>query len=219
MGCAVLCGCGDDESAGRPDREYFPLQTGFYQIYTVEENTYSEVNPPELRSYELKTEVMDSFPNQEGGITFVIHRSKRNTTSDAWEFQEAWSARVTSYQAVLSEGNVAYVLLAFPTAKNKKWNGNSLNSLEADDYKMESVGGSYSLETDLSFNDVLIINQEDRVNELTRDDREEIYARNVGLIYKRSVVLNYCDDAGCFGQEIIKDGVEYWQVLKEYGQN
>lgn len=214
-----LLGCGDDEPADRLNsEEYFPLQTGSYRIFSVEKNTYTELNPPEEMQYELKVEVVDSFANQEGGFTYVIHRSTRETENDTWEFREVWSARTSDYQAVENEGNVSFVRIAFPAIRNKEWNGNALNSLEEDSYIIESAGDPYELE-DLAFDDVLVIDQEDEVNELIRNQREEIYARNIGLVYKKSIVLNYCDDVSCFGQQIIKDGVEYWQVLKEYGQN
>lgn len=210
--------CSDEERA-RPDTEYFPLEIGLYRIYSVEENIYSELNPPVLNEYELKTEIVDSFENQEGGITFVIHRSTRDSENDPWDFQETWSARMNSYQAIENEGNVSFVRIVFPASKNKVWDGNILNTLEEDDYVIELSGSKSTLETGVELNDVVLINQEERLNALVRDEREEIYARGIGLAYKKSVVLNYCDDSGCFGQEIIKDGIEYWQVLKEYGKN
>lgn len=220
IGLAVLSGCSDEEPENKGKGEvYFPLRTGFYQVYDVEETIYTELDPPESFVYELKNEVVDSFPNQEGDFTYVIHRSTRPTGSDPWEFQEVWSARTNDLQAVLTEGNISFVQIMFPVAKNKAWNANALNSLGDDSYMIESVGNSYELDTDLEFTDVLIINQEDETNQLIRDQREEVYARNVGLIYKISIVLNYCDEVPCFGQGIINDGVEYVQVLKEYGQN
>ena len=215
---AVFSSCRDEEQA-RPDTEYFPLKVGLYRIYSVEENIYSELNPPVLTEYELKTEIVDSFVNQEGGTTFVIHRSTRDTENDPWEFQETWSARLNSYQAVEIEGNVSFVRIVFPASKNKMWDGNVLNALEEDDYVIELSGGKSTLETGVELDDLVMINQEEKLNALVRDEREEVYARGIGLAYKKSVVLNYCDEAGCFGQQIIKDGVEYWQVLKEYGKN
>jgi len=220
IGLTVLSGCNDEGFVNNGKGEaYFPLRTGFYQVYDVEETIYTELNPPASFVYELKTEVVDSFANQEGGFTYVIHRSTRPTENDPWEFQEVWSARVNDLQAVLTEGNVSFVRIAFPVSRNKEWNANALNSLEEDSYIVESIGGSYQLDTDLEFSDALVINQEDEANELIRDQREEVYARNAGLIYKKSIVLNYCDEVPCFGQEIINDGVEYVQVMKAYGQN
>ena len=220
IGLVVLIGCSESEPEMQGnDAEYFPLQTGFFQIYSVDETIYTELNPPESFEYELKTEVVDSFANLEGGYTFVIHRSTREAEDDPWQFLDAWSARTNAYQAVLMEGNISYVRIAFPVFKNKEWNGNVLNSLETDSYRIESVGEPYELNTGLEFSDVVAIKQEDELDELKRDQREEVYARNVGLVYKKSIVLNYCDEASCFGQQEINDGVEYVQVLKQYGQN
>lgn len=219
-GFVVFMGCFENEPSKQAnDQAYFPLQTGYYQVYSVVENIYTEVNSPEFLTYELKTEVVDSFPNLGGGFTFVIHRSTRPTENDAWEFLDTWSARVNEFQAVLTEGNISFIQMTFPVFKNREWNGNELNILEEDLYRIERAGGSYQLDTELAFNDVLVINQQDELNELLRDQREEVYALNVGLVYKKSVVLNYCDEGSCFGQQEIKDGVEYYQVLKEYEQN
>lgn len=220
IGLIVASGCGDDEPVKQTNGvEYFPLRTGSYQIYTVDQTTYSEVNPTEEISYELKVEVIDSFPNTDDSFTYAIHRSTRISASDPWQYQETWSARVNVQHIVLTEGNLAYIRIALPVGKNKEWNGNALNVLVDDFYKIESVGGSYELTDELDFDDVLVVNQHDETNELVKDEREEVYAKNIGLIFKKSIALNYCDEVPCFGQQIIKDGVEYVQVLKEYGQN
>lgn len=216
----ALYGCGDDEPMIKAsDLEYFPLQTGFYQIYTIDETIYTELDPPQEFSYELKTEVVDSFANLEGGITYVMYRSTRTTENDPWVFKETWSSKTNAQYIVLVEGNISYIRIALPAFKNKEWDGNALNSLGEDIYRIESKGKSYSLSDALEFQDALVVHQESEVNSLFRDEREEVYARNVGLVYKKSIVLNYCDEVPCFGQQIINDGVEYLQVLKEYGQN
>jgi hypothetical protein len=215
----IFQGCNDEVPVNGNDEEYFPLQTGFYQVYDVVKKVYESPGLPNVFVYQLKTEIVDSFVNQEGGYTFVIHRSTRATETDPWQFEEAWSARTNAYQAIMTEGNISYMRIGFPATQNKEWNGNVLNTLEADSYLIENVGRSYELPTGISYDDALVINQEDELNELKRDQRKEVYARNVGLIYKKSDVLNYCDDASCFGQQIVKNGVEYVQVLKEYGQN
>src|SRR5688572_9615044 len=94
IGLVVLIGCSESEPEKQgTDSEYFPLQTGYFQIYSVDETIYTELSPPESFEYELKTEVVDSFTNLEGGYTFVIHRSTREAEPDPWQFLDAWSAR------------------------------------------------------------------------------------------------------------------------------
>jgi hypothetical protein len=216
----VLAACDEGEPVEKGNGEaYFPLRTGLYQIYSVDETIYTEFNPPEELSYELKTEVVDSFPNAEGGFTYVIYRSTRDSESDPWEFQETWSARINISQVVLSEGNVPFIRILLPVYTDKIWDGNELNILDEDLYEITEAGSSYQLEDGPIFSNCLVIVQENALNFLKRDEREEVYAKDVGLIYKKSIVLNYCDETDCFGQSIINDGVEYVQVLKEYGQN
>jgi hypothetical protein len=214
-----LVGCGEHEPVKQSDpKEYFPLAVGNFYIYAVERTTHSEVVPKVVTdSYELKTEIIDSFDNQDNGITYVIHRSRRQSENDAWEFVDTWSARSTPYQAVVSEGNTAYIRLTFPVYKNKLWNGNALNVMPDDYYTIEASGTAFTA-GDHFFSDCVVVNQEKYLDALLKDDRTEVYARHVGLIYKKSIVLNYCDTEGCLGQQVIKNGVEYYQVLKAYGQ-
>jgi hypothetical protein len=212
-------GCGEDEPVRPDDRIYFPLQTGFFQIYDVEENIYSEINDDQFLVYELKMEVIDSFLNLGGDYTFVIHRSTRPSQSDEWEFLDTWSAHVNDGKAVLSEGNTAYIRLAFPISANRTWNANELNTKEEDQYEIAGIYKSYELDNELEFRNVAIVEQEDELNLLLRDQSVEVYAPNVGLIYSKSVVINYCDLGPCVGQNVIKNGREYFQVLKSYGQN
>lgn len=219
----MVAGCGDDEPGRLADAEYFPLRTGFYQIYSVERTEYSSVKPTVHEVYELKTEVVDSFLNDIGTHTYVIYRSRRNAETDAWQFVESWSARVTPFLAIVMEGNISYVQLIFPSSKNGRWNGNSLNTLGADEYTIISSGASYQLTTGETIQDCIEVSQHDERDILARDERQEVYARNIGLIYKKSIVVNYCADSQSiqcpFGVDFVVSGIEFEQVLKSYGQN
>jgi hypothetical protein len=215
----ILSACGDDDKIVKlSDEDYFPLRTGFYQIYSVQKTVYEELESPQTYSYELRTEVVDSFLNAQNTYTYVIYMSTRQNENSGWQFETSWSARVNPYNAISTEGNVSYVRISFPPSNNSVWDGNSVNSLEADEYVIKNARKPYDL-MGTTYPDCIRIVQEDEVNNLFRDQREEVYARNVGLIYKKSVVLNYCDDSDCFGQGIIVSGEMYEQELKSYGQN
>lgn len=217
----MVAACGDDETARLPDSAYFPLRKGFYQIYSVEQTTYSAVNPAVHEVYELKTEVADSFLNDMGTYTYVIYRSKRLTQNDPWQFVESWSARTTPFQAVVTEGNISFIRLIFPASANSRWNGNALNTQGADEYTILQSGKAYQLVTGETLPDCVEVSQHDDYDVLERDERQEVYARNIGLVYKRSVVLNYCNNPqNCpFGEDYIIDGIAYEQVLIAYGQD
>jgi hypothetical protein len=51
------------------------------------------------------------------------------------------------------------------------------------------------------------------------DERREVYARDIGLVYKKVVQLGYCTDDHCLGQQKIDHGFEMKLVIKQYGKH
>lgn len=213
---------------GPQDSDFLPLQKGLYWIYDVDETQYSELNGEQHFTYEMKVQVTDSFPNSGGTITYVLQVLRKAEAADNFEYQDTWSARVEASEVIVNEGNIPYVKLSFPLTKGKKWNGNAYNSLGGDEscgndstpcdiYEIESINEPYE-GNGLSFTqtvNVLQNNNQDVIVE--KNVRKEIYARNVGLVYKESTVLEYCTVGSCVGQQQIDSGFIIIQVLKEYG--
>jgi hypothetical protein len=215
-------GCEEDEAAKQPsDAEYFPLRKGIYQVYAVHEREYQLLVEIKNSIYQLKTEVVDSFPNQEGGYTYTIHRSTRNTANDLWEFREVWSVRMNSANVVVSEENTPFVKFVFPAVENRHWDGNALNSMPADEYILTNTGKSYELISGLTVNEYIQIVQEDSGDRFNVNERQEFYARNIGLVQTEITNIEYCsDEDDCdITQQIIDNGTIYVQTLIEYGQN
>ena len=197
---------------------YAPVKVGLYQIYGVDQTEYSELAGPVETHYELKTEVVDSFPNVSGVFTYVIHRSTRETSQDSWVYKDTWSLAVDDQQVLLNEENIAFVKMKFPLRNNRQWNGNEYNIGDPDIYEMKSVNEPFTVD-DQTFPLTMFIDQEDVEDLLIRDRRLEVFAKDVGLVYKEVTDLTYCDDVDCFGQKEIKSGIIYKQSIISYGYN
>jgi hypothetical protein len=210
--------CGKDEyKPGDIGLDYFPLRKGNYQIFNVSEVIYSEVKDPENRNYQLKVEIVDSFPNTEGIYTYVLSRTRRDNASQAWQDVDTWSARGNDRELVVNEGNTAFVKITFPVGKGNEWNGNKLNNGVEDDYEMETVDEPAQI-AGTTFEKTLRVVQENNEDLIVfQDKREEVYARGIGLVYKETVQLSYCTDPNCIGQQKIKSGIIYKQEINEYG--
>jgi hypothetical protein len=211
--------CSDDDAPSAVDKgfDYFPLEAGRYAIYNVNEIHYSSISGNDTLAYQLMMEVSDSFVNNTGTITYVINRSKRNAQQDEWEFLETWSSRRTTREAVMNEGNISFVKLAFPLKQGIQWDGNKFNNSTADDYEIKDVGLARSI-NGIDFTETLTVEQESYDDQVTRTDiRTEVYAREVGLVYKETKQLTYCTEQVCLNDGIIESGLIYKQEIVEYG--
>lgn len=198
-----------------PD-DFFPLTVGMYQVYDVQEIKYSAFTSPEQSNYQLRQEIVDFFTNGEGSTTYVIHRSTRQQETEDWTYLNTWSAYRSGHYVVVQEENVKFVKLIAPMQVDAYWNGNLFNTLGEDDYRIESIGKTFSLLQDVSFDNTVVVNQNDERTLLFEDERKEVYAFGVGLAFKESNVIQFSTSGGLPGTDII--GGYYWkQVLTEYG--
>ncbi len=167
--------------------------------------------------YELKTLVVDSFPNQDGNYTYIIHRSKRNEGAAEFSYLDTWSARMDSREVVMNEENTTFFKIKLPVVKDDEWDGNLYNTKGEDTYAMEEVVATF-IGNGNTYDDCIVINQNDNQDFIvTLDQRKEVYARNIGLVYKEVRVLNYCTVGSCLGQQQVESGVIYTQTIKAYG--
>jgi hypothetical protein len=212
----VACNSSDDETSRSTGTEYFPAKTGSYLVYDVYEIIYT-LSVPETLQYQLKVAMVDKFLNTEGDSTFVIHRSRRNTEADSWTYQDTWSVRKNTQEVVMNEGNISYVKLKLPVSADLEWDGNVYNTLGKDEYTLEElkVSKTYNGQT---FADCLTVNQNDNDDFIVYlDQRKEVYAKNIGLVYKETTQLSYCTKDDCLGEQKVESGTIYQQTIATYG--
>jgi hypothetical protein len=199
-----------------PGQEYFPLQTGSFIIYDVD-STHIIQNAELEYKFQLKVSVTDSFKNAEGNVTYRLQREKRVDASQPWKAAGTWSAYKSVGQAVVTEGTISYIKLAFPTSVGTGWNGNALNNLGGEDICGNNVKCDHYVVTEMDDNTVLIT-QEDRDDPIMLDKRIERYSKNTGLTYKESTTLEYCTGDPCSGIEgYVVDGLKYKQEMIDRG--
>jgi len=218
LSLAAACGT-EDRKPADIGKDYLPVRVGNYQIYTVDETRYDAITGAKTElNYQLMTEVVDSFPAADGITSYVIYRSTRNPDSDAWTYLDTWSTRVTDTEAVVNEENISYVKLIFPAGNGRAWDGNKFNDGGEDDYAMAKVDQSYTVGTQ-AFDKTLTVNQEDNQDFIVyQDKRLEVFARGVGLIYKETIQLKYCDKPDCLGKQQIESGLIWKQSILSYGR-
>lgn len=219
---AVFSGCSDeDNEVGETisGQAYFPVNIGDYRIYNVEDKRWLQNEVIDSTVFQLRERVDTVFTSLAGETTYKIVRSKRLTQADAWADDSVITVVVTSSQVKRMTDNVTEVKMVFPVAENKQWDPNVYNTREPGSAHYADVKNplAYTLGNN-QFTKTLKVVVSDFESVFNHDFREEVYAENVGLIYKKYDVINYCNVDICdFDPTFILTGYLRIETLESYG--
>ncbi|GAB5525432.1 MAG: hypothetical protein Roseis2KO_33040 [Roseivirga sp.] len=234
--CLVLLAssCGNNTTdtipAVAPDtgKSYFFLEEGQFREYDVYEIRYLAVDISDTFQYQLREEVKEAFMNN-GVTSNIIHRFRRENSTEAWELDSVWSARLETDRAISVENNVPIVKMVFPAVQERKWNGNIFNTRAEDEFRITTFSPAQDEENNtsfqvpipgraISFSEVMVVEQNQDEDMITfRDNRIEVYKDSVGLVFKQYDVVKICSRSECLGQELVESGRFYRELLINEG--
>lgn len=217
----VLLSCSTDPVPADPDRvgyNYFPVDSGFARTYNVVEILHLLTGETDTSNYQIRELVAGSFEGSGGETVYLLNRLRREDQGGNWELDSIWSVRRNATQAVQTENNIPLLKMVFPVRENRTWDGNSLNGKDIDEYLMSEVDQPFQVDS-LDFDQTLTVIQSEILDTIVfQDYRVEIYARDIGMIFKESIILDFCSDPECIGQGIIEKGRRLRMEIMEYGQ-
>ena len=198
---------------------FYPLSIGYFIIYNVEEIEHSELGEDDTINYQVKEVLVDTFSDLANQQAYRVERFKRADETANWALDSIWTVRDEGQRLVKIENNTPFVKLVCPLAEELSWDGNMLNGLEEQAYVVQDLQQTFTTTNGLFDNSVTIVQKADTNSILNRDFRVEVFAKDVGLIYKKLEFFRYCDDSNdpCFGQDSVIGGRFYEQVLLETG--
>lgn len=214
-----LMGCQSaDSDPVSPGYDYFPLETGRYVIYDADERQYSLNTAPIQRLYQLKEVVGASYADVTGRLAYRLLRYRRLAEGQPWQADSVWSARLVDGEGIRTENGLDFVKLRFPLSDQLRWNANRYNALGGDDYELRNSGQPYRVSDKEFPQTVTVVAQQDSTL-LAQDKRLDVYARQVGLIYKERVQLQYCSSTpACIGTYQIDYGIRHVYRLHSFGR-
>ncbi|HAA13382.1 MAG TPA: hypothetical protein DCE41_17490 [Cytophagales bacterium] len=216
----VWAGCESttvDPDFSRVGYVYFPVDSGWYRDYSVEDIVIPLVGSPDTQRYWLREQVGEVLSVSGQDTTRFLRRYSRTDSTVDWHLDSLWQIRRTATQAIVIENNVPRIKLVFPVAEDIAWDGNALALDERQTYFMQGVGIPYG--ADSSFSQTVTVIQSDNRDTIEQQNYiEEVFAADIGLILRQSFQFRYCNEDSCFGQQIVEVGRSYRQVLSDYGQ-
>lgn len=176
------------------DKQYFPLETGHTLIYKVTEiNIDKPSNFYDTSIYYLRERTDIPFVDNEGDTAFRIERFKSQTQNYYWQMNDVWEAKLTENTAEKVEENQRFIKIKFPLAIDKIWFGNIKNETYSenniDTCRISSLTETYT-RNNLHLDSCLLITRHNVENLISKLYDCEMYAKNVGLIYKEITDIN-----------------------------
>ena len=167
---------------------YFPLEVGSWIEYDVTDIVHKMIGS-DTSVYQLKEITTEEFLDNEGRLTYRVERYWRNDSNANWSIQDVWYSNKTKTTAEKVEENVRFTKMIFPINTSKYWNGNAFNNLEEWEYSYDSLH-TPKLINNLSFDSTITVIQRDNENVVEYEKVKEIFAVDIGLIYKSHIDLD-----------------------------
>ena len=200
------------------DREYFPLETGRYIIYDVEEQQYALNAAPIRGTYQVKELTGNSYTDATGQPTFRLLRYRRSTDAQPWQADSVWAMRVESSEAIRTENGRDFVQLVFPVGEALRWDGNRRNNLGPQTYSTRNAGQLFSVSGKM-FSQTVTVQTNPDSTLVSRHKNVAVYARQVGLIYRERTNLTYCTATpACIGKNQIDYGRQEIYRINSFGR-
>jgi len=176
--------CGEEQGAPvELGYDYFPMEFGRYVSYNVDSISF-DAAVGDTFSYQIKERIDSLFIDTEGRDAALLHRFYRASENDNWVLRDVWTQTRTNSRAERYEEDVRYTRLAFPTSTDQVWDGNAFNSFDEWEHRYEGIDIAREVDG-ISYEHTLRVLQRENSNLARFEEAEEIYAKEIGMIYKR----------------------------------
>jgi len=195
---------------------FYPIQRGQFQTFFVKQTRFALNLNPVTTTYQLKEVIGDEFVGENGEKLYEVLRYVRPNGLENFRLDSVFSVRKDNNVIVKMEHNIPYVKLDFPIEEGKTWNGNQFNARPSKNFLAENVSTPKSIGNQNFDKTITIIESQDS-SLVNKNLRFEIYADEVGLIYKKTESLLYCNQPECFGQKFIERGIISELTIFDWG--
>lgn len=172
---------------------FVPLSKGNYVIYDVDSIYFDDfTKKSDTFKLQLKEQIGDSFTDLTGNTSYEYKRYKRYYTANvdintvAWTLTDVWYVTKLKDRFERVEESFRYSRLKFPVIEGTMWNGNAFNNEEEWEYILQKVDDKAKIGA-FTFDSTATVLQRDEESKISKQYYKEIYARNLGLIYKRVI--------------------------------
>lgn len=199
----------DDRPAPLPENEiFYPLEIGKWVIYDVDSTIWDDTFCIErFYKYQIKHTVADTFTDALGRLSYRVNTSIRRKAGDTWQTHRVFYATNTGTTIEVAYDEVRFVKMVFPVEERLSWEGNAY--IQTDDpqfsfykdwiYEYRDYKNSFNTGFKVFDNTVTVKQIDEAVSDpelfeevyASRTKSEEVYAEDVGMIYREYIRWTY----------------------------
>lgn len=224
----VIYGCTEESiPATNPDleAEYYPLSVDRTWIYSTDSIVYNKQfgTVDTLRGF-IKEQIISSDIDTEGDEVYIIDRSFRRSDTLDWIDTGTYTATISDKEAIRTEENLRFVSIVLPPKENQNWeatkyfdenifvniNGEQIQVYRNWSSKLDSINSQLTV-NGITYENVLSITHADSESTIEKRYTKELYAKDIGLIYKEMLII----DSQIMNGQPIEDRAEKGFILKQ----
>lgn len=217
----------EDLSEISQGQKFFPTEIGKYIVYDYDSIIWNDqLRAPVPYKGQLRYYVADSFRDASGRLSYVINVQIRKNDTDPYLPNDVIYVTATGEHAEFKQRNITFLKMVFPVSNGKSWNGNAMIPLGDEDYKEYDndqwvyTYANFDTEFDPGNNlyeHTVTVNQiDDKLNDpdidstayAYRNYAQEVYAYNVGMVYRERIYWEFQPKVGTSGGSGYRRGYE-----------
>lgn len=210
----------EDLSGITMGNDFYPTEIGKYIVYDYDSVIYDDLLETAIpRTGQVRYEVADTFRDASGRLSYTIKVLSRVNNTDDYISNDVISVTPTENLVEFQQKNLSFIKMVFPVSNGKSWNGNALIPTndpdpaykefdnEAWNYTYANFDTDYQPSAKLYEHTVTVNQIDDVLNDpeaepsayAYKNFSKEVYAYNVGLVYKERVYWEFQPKPGGSG--------------------
>jgi hypothetical protein len=222
VGSGLFFASCEKETSGYEDmtngKEFMPLEIGRYILYDVDSVIWDDFLRAEIHHHsQQRYEVVDTFRDDANRLSYVINVLSRPSAQFPFKPDNVIHVTPTETTMEYKQRNINFIKLIFPVENGRAWDGNAKIPLGDADYEeynnpkwkyeYSKLGESFDPGNNFYQNSVTVNHIDDQLNDPDVDTTayayknysQEVYAYNVGMVYRQRTYWVFQPSAGSAG--------------------
>lgn len=226
----------EDLSEIAQGNKFYPTEIGKYIVYDYDSTYWNDQLKAEIHHQgQVRYYTTDTFIDGSGRIAYVVNVQSRRNDTDPYVANDVIYATPAENHVELYQKGLSFIKMVFPVSDGKTWNGNAMinmaNPLNAEfagdawKYTYDKFNTEFDPGNNLYEHTVTVNQIDDALNNpdvdstvyAYRNYSQEVYAYNVGMVYRERIYWVFQPKVGSSGGSGYRKG--YAVIMKAVENN